>query len=162
MMKMKIQSSGISFVFGLAILFGGSVGTGVALEQPRKFDEFANVTCEDEMARLDNFTHGVLGNPEAQGYIIVYGGRRGRRNEAKARAARLKYYLVKIRGMESKRIVTLDGGFREQLSSELWIVRPGDSSPLPTPTIDPKEVRLRGTIKIRGYNCGAHDVSHAR
>jgi hypothetical protein len=149
--EMKSILLGICFVLSVA----GSGATGSVVEQPRKFDEFGNIPCDDELARLDNFTHGVLANPESQAYIIVYGGRRGRRNEAKARAARMKFYLVKIRGMEAKRIVTLDGGFREELSGELWIVRPGDSIPLPTPTVNRKEVRLRGRIGVRGYSCGA-------
>lgn len=145
----------ICFVFGLAVLSESYVATCSVIEQPHKFDEFGDVTCEDEMARLDNFTHGVLANPESRAYIIVYGGRRGRRNQAKARAARMKFYLVKIRGMEAKRIITVDGGFREELTSEFWIVRPGDSALLPTPTVDPKDVRLRGRVRVRGYNCGA-------
>jgi hypothetical protein len=152
---MKPIVFGICLVFGLAVLSENITATCSASERPQKFDEFGDVTCEDELARLDNFTHGVLAIPESQAYIIVYGGRRGRGNEAKARAARMKFYLVKIRGMKAKRIVTLDGGFREELSSEFWIVGPGHSAPLPTPTIAPKDVRLRGRVRVRGYNCGA-------
>jgi hypothetical protein len=146
---------GICFVLGVAVISESYVATCSVIEQPQKFDEFGDVTCEDELARLDNFTHGVLANPESQAYIIVYGGQRGRRNEAKARAARMKFYLVKIRGMEAKRIVTLDGGFREELMSEFWLVQQGESAPLPTPTVDPKVVKLRGRVRVRGYNCGA-------
>jgi hypothetical protein len=151
---MKSIVFGICFVFGLAVLSESYVATCSVTEQPQKFDEFGDVTCEDELARLDNFTITVLNNPDSKAYVIVYGGRRGRRNEAKARAARMKFYLVKMRGMDAKRIVTLDGGFREELSTEFWLVRPGDSIPLPTPTIAPKDAKLRGKIRVRGYYCG--------
>ncbi len=153
--KMKSILLGVCFVVSVAVLFESYVANCPVFEQSRKFDEFGDVTCEDELARLDNFTIEVMNSPHSQAYIIVYGGRRGRRNEAKAREARMKFYLVKIRGMEAKRIVTLDGGFREELISEFLIVRPGDSAPLRTPTVDPKEVKLRGRVRVRGYYCGA-------
>jgi hypothetical protein len=152
--EMKSIVLGMFFV-SLAVISESSLATGSGIEQPQKFDEFGDVTCEDEMARLDNFTITVLNNPHSKAYVIVYGGWRGRRNEAKARAARMKFYLVKIRGMEAKRIVTLDGGFRKELMSELWLVQLGDSEPLPTPSVDLKDVRLRGRVRVRGYNCGA-------
>src|SRR4051812_8600850 len=68
-----------------------------------QFDEFGDVKCEDEYARLDNFLVALQNQPNATGIIVFYGGRtfRGglpRRGEAVARAARLKPYLVKRRG----------------------------------------------------------------
>lgn len=121
----------------------------------RKFDEFGSIACEDELARLDAFAIELQNDPRARGHIIIYGGRRGRRNEAKARSARMKFYLVRVRGLDSRRIATVDGGFREELSGELWLVRPGEPAPAPTPTVNAKDVRLRGRVRVRGYNCGA-------
>src|SRR5436190_181775 len=63
-------------------------------ESPRKFEEFGNIHCEDELARLDSFAIELQNHPNLVGYVIIYGGRSGRRNEAKARAARIYYYLV--------------------------------------------------------------------
>ncbi len=111
----------------ILLLFVGHIPSSFAQEQvesrmPHKFDEFGNITCEDELARLDAFTMELLSNPNLQGYIIVYGGRRGRRSEAKARAARMKFYLVRVRGLDAQRILTMDGGYREELSGELWLM----------------------------------------
>src|SRR5438094_5783944 len=69
-----------------------------------KFDEFGDIKCEDEYARLDNFALQLQNEPPAKGVIIFYGGQtfRGRlpkRGEAEARAARLKSYLVGRRGI---------------------------------------------------------------
>ena len=66
---------------------------------PRKFDEFGDINCEDEMARLDNFAIQLQQEPSWRGYIIFYGGRRFRGRlprvgEAAARAGRMKPYLV--------------------------------------------------------------------
>ena len=151
---MKTRVFGICIALSAALL-PESIGTiCFAQEQSRKFDEFGNVTCEDELARLDNFTSELPDDANAQGYIIVYGGRRGRRNDARARAARMKFYLVRNRGLDARRIITLEGGYREELTTELWVVRRGESAPLPTPTVNPREVRLRGRVRVRGYYCG--------
>jgi hypothetical protein len=120
----------------------------------KRIDEFGNITCEDELARLDNFSVYLENNPTYQGYIIVYGGRRGKRNEAKARAARMRYWLTRMRRLPARRIITIDGGYREEQTSELWMSPPGDPAPAPTPTVKVEEVRFKGRVKIRGYSCG--------
>lgn len=120
----------------------------------QKFDEFGNITCDDELARLDAFAIQLQNDPEAKGYIIVYGGSRGKRNEAKARLARMKYYLEHSRGVKPGTLTVIDGGYRETLMGELWIARTGDSIPKATPTVAAKKVRLKGTAKVRGYSCG--------
>ena len=75
-------------------------------------------------------------------------------NEAKARLARMKHYLTANRGIDSARIKPIDGGYRKGLSGEIWLAREGDSAPKATPTVKSKDVRLKGTAKIRSYNCG--------
>lgn len=152
---MKSIILGICIALSLAVFLESSVAVCVAQEQPRKFDEFGDVTCEDELARLDNFNNEFLNDANALAYLIVYGGRRGRRNEARARAARMKFYLARIRGLNARRIITLDGGYREELTTELWVVRRGGGAPLPTPSVNPRDVKLRGRVRVRGYSCGA-------
>ena len=125
----------------------------VLVGDPRKVDEFGNINCENELARLDAFAVTLQNEPESRGYIIIYGGRTGKRNEAKARAARMLYYLTKRRGVNPKNVVTLDGGYRETLMGELWIASPTDQAPKATPTVDVKNVKLKGTAKIRNYSC---------
>jgi hypothetical protein len=110
------------------------------VERPRKIDEYGRIEFNDEKARLDNFAIELQNNPTAQGYIIAYGGRRGRAGEAQARADRAKNYLVNERGIDSSRIVTLDGGYREDFTVELWIVPTGATPPAAEPTVDASEV----------------------
>jgi hypothetical protein len=131
------------------------------------FDKFGDVCCDDEKARLDNFAIQLQNNPESQGYIIFYGGRRHnypychsarqslpRRGEAEARVARLKPYLVNSRGLDPKRIVVINGGYRESWMAELWIVPKGADAPTTTPTVQPQEIRFRKSrIKKRDYEC---------
>ncbi len=120
----------------------------------QKIDEFGNVNCEGELARLDAFAVALQNEPGSRGYIVIYGGRTGKRNEAKARAARMVYYLTKRRGINPQSVIAVDGGYRKSLAGELWIARSGESAPKATPTVAAKNVKLKGTAKIRPYGCG--------
>jgi alkanesulfonate monooxygenase SsuD/methylene tetrahydromethanopterin reductase-like flavin-dependent oxidoreductase (luciferase family) len=77
---------------------------------------------------------------------MAYAGRRACAGEAEARAKRAKEYLIKVRGVNAERIVTVDGGHREEPAVELYLVPPGARPPLSTPTVEPGEVQ---TIKAR-------------
>jgi hypothetical protein len=108
---------------------------------PRKVDEYGNIRFNDEKARLDNFAIELQNDPTAQGYLVCYGGRTGRTGEAQRRCDRAKDYLVTTRGLDASRVVTVDGGFREDLTVELWVVPSGATPPAASPTVDPSEVR---------------------
>ena len=106
-----------------------------------KLDEYGAITFGDEKARLDTLANDLQQIPSAQAYIIAYGGRTSRPNEAQTRAGRAKDYLVNIRGVDPGRIVTVDGGFREESTVEIWIVPVGAAPPMASPTVDPDEVK---------------------
>jgi hypothetical protein len=131
----------------------------------RQIDKFGNVCCEDELARLDNFALQLQNEPDAQGYVIFYEGRRygycykyrpriPRRGEAEARVARIKPYLVETRGFAANRVVVINGGYREEWAAELWIAPKGASPPKPTPTLTGKDIKFRrGKIPKGEYGC---------
>jgi hypothetical protein len=111
------------------------------IKTPRKIDEYGNIRFNDEKARLDNYAIELQNDPTAQGYLVCYGGRKGRAGEAQKRCDRAKDYLVTTRGIDSSRIVTVDGGYREDLTVELWVVPSGATPPAASPTVDPSEVK---------------------
>jgi hypothetical protein len=142
----------------LVVLFALSVD-GSSSRPTSKFDDYGDVNCEDEWARLDNFAIGLSQSPAATGYIIFYGGRRFRgrlpkRGEAAARAARIQPYLVKRRGVAADRIIVINGGYAESFHVELWIVPPGAVPPEPTLTVPEKEIRFaRGRARKQMFQC---------
>ena len=157
-------------ILSLIAVFAVSIINSPAATAPSEaklVDKFGDVCCEDEKARLDNFTVQLQNEPEAHGYIIVYGGRRHnypscqrsnsmlpRRREAEARAARMKPYMVDLRGLSSNRVTVINGGYRESFEVELWIVPKGVIPPVPTPTVQPREIKFRkGKARLRDYNC---------
>ncbi|HEY9283257.1 MAG TPA: hypothetical protein VIP46_07370 [Pyrinomonadaceae bacterium] len=120
---------------------------------PFQFDTYGNIPRNDVKARLDNFANALQENPGAQGYIVAYGGRRGVAGESQRRADFARDYLVNTRGVDAGRLVTIDGGFREEATTELWVVPAGATPPTASPNVDPSEVqtiRPRSTRRRRG------------
>jgi hypothetical protein len=97
----------------------------------RKFDEFPDISRNDEKARLDNFAIEMQNDPTATAYVIVYPGKSGKRGEVQQHAGRVVDYLVNSRGIDQRRIVTLVGPARDQLDVELWITPQGATPPNP-------------------------------
>jgi hypothetical protein len=155
-------------IVGIIIIALSSAGIVCSGTRPTQvFDSFGDICCDAEKARLDNFAIALQNEPEATGYIIFYGGTHQKypwcsskrevlphRGESQARAARLKPYLVNSRAMDARRIIVIDGGYREAWTAELWIVPKGMQAPTPTPTVQPKDVRYRrGRVKKSHYVC---------
>lgn len=116
---------------------------------PFKFDEFGDIRQGDTKARLDNLVIELQSDPTLHAYLVVYGGRNGPRGQAARRAAWLRDYLVQTRGLDPARIVTVEGGYRHELSGELWLSPPGAPPPPLRPTIGEGYVRPKGGVRRR-------------
>jgi hypothetical protein len=115
----------------------------------RKFDEYGDIRFNDEKARLDNYAIELQNQPGSTGTIIVFGNCAG---AGQARADRAKDYLVNTRGIDAGRLTTVDGGCREDLVVELWIVPSGVAAPTPSnsATVDPcPECKRKATPRRR-------------
>ncbi len=110
-----------------------SCTVGFPLPRPtnRKFDEFPDISRNDEKARLDNYVIELQNDPGATAHVIVYPGRDGKRGEVQKHANRIVDYLVNSRGLDKSRIVTLVGPARDHLFVELWITPQGATPPNP-------------------------------
>lgn len=133
----------------IAILSENLIAASQGVDSGRKFDEYGDIPFKDEKARLDNFAIELKSDPNAVGYLIVYGGRLSVRGIAKTRALRAKNYLVKKGGLTSNRIVWIDGGYREDLNTEIHIAPRGAIAPSPSPSIDPSEVQFVKATKAK-------------
>jgi hypothetical protein len=133
---------------------------GAVLTSLRKFDEFGDIKCEDEMARLDNVATQMQNEPKTKAVLVFFGGKtfRGklpREGEAAARAARLKPYLVERRGIPFNRVVVFDGGYADDWRVEVWIVPLDFWFPPPKPNLPDGGVKFRkGTANSREFRCG--------
>ena len=135
-MRMKFAAFALCLLLLLA-------SESLAQAEARKFQEYGDANCEDEMARLDNYAISLQVDPNLRGYVVIYGGRHDtRRRQMSARLYRIRRYLTTNRMIEARRIVTARGGFRERFTVELWLVPRGEVMPAATPTVDPREVRF--------------------
>jgi hypothetical protein len=102
---------------------------------PRKIsstlvDYYPPIQMNDEKARLDNFAIQLQNDPNAKGYVVVYGGAKAKPGEKQKRIRRAYDYLVNTRGISADRLVTMEGGMRDQTTTELWIVPLGADPPI--------------------------------
>jgi hypothetical protein len=109
----------------------------------REFDECNNCTFDDQKARLDNLAVELQNDPSTRAYIIAYGGRTSPIAQVELLMKRARDYIVEQRGIDAARIVTVNGGFREDDSVELWVVPSGAAPPQATPTVQAGEVKPR-------------------
>jgi hypothetical protein len=99
-----------------------------------KFDEFDSLAFDDDKARLDAFAIELQNKPDSQGYIILYQGTdkvSKRSRNADTIGKRTLDYLVKVRGVDPRRIVITNWGTRPKTRYELWIIPPGAMPPVP-------------------------------
>jgi hypothetical protein len=99
------------------------------------FDKIVFRVFDDDKARLDNYAIALQNRPDVQGYIIMYQGPKVGKKfvDADKMAKRSLDYLVKVRGIDPRRIVVTNGGPREETQGDMWVVPPGAQPPVPTP-----------------------------
>lgn len=138
-----------SFIFPIIVLILAGSLTNVFAQQgeARKFDEYGKLRTKDENARLDNLVLEMKNDSGMLVYIISYGGRRSRPKDAQTMATKAKSYVLKKGKFKSSRTVAMNGGYREEPMTELWIVPAGATPPEATPTVDPSEVTPPKVVK---------------
>ena len=140
---MKTKILFVILMLGMSCAVFAQTGTA------RKTDEYGKIKPVDEQARLDNYAIALQMDPNDQGYIIAYAGRSTVKGEAQKRLDFAKAYLTNKRGLDAQRIVTVDGGYREEATTELWAVPSGATPPMASPTVEPSEVVMKKVVKKR-------------
>lgn len=107
----------------------------------REFDTCCSCSNDDLKARLDNLAVELQNDPTTTTHIFAYGGRTSPAGQADRLLKRAKDYLVSQRGIDTARIILVNGGFREEDCVEVWIVPRGARPPQPTPTVQPGDVK---------------------
>lgn len=57
-------------------------------------------------------------------------------------------YLTYTRGIETNRIAVIDGGYKEQFSTELWLIPEGANPPTPIPKLPQPSVNISSAYKF--------------
>jgi hypothetical protein len=112
-----------------------------------RFAEYGNIQAGDERAVLDHLAKQLHMSWDEKVYVLVYAGQEACVDEARLRALRIKNYLVKKYAIATDRIVWKDGGFKVDLSTELWILPRTSRLPDASPQLDHAN-RILGTCKL--------------
>lgn len=118
-------------------------------------DTFEYTNAEESMARIDRFLIEMQNDPQATAYFIIYGGKVNKKGEVEAHMKQLPYYLM-FRRFDKDQVTIVNGGFRENLSWDFWLVSPGEEFPEPKSTVEFKDVRTKGKFSKKIdylYNC---------
>jgi len=115
--------------------------------------EFEVFNWEDVIVRLDNSFIELANSPKSNWYIIVYGGQNRRRGEAEAWMTCVEDHVFNRRsfvfrgyGLSRDQIKVVHGGYRENVTLELWFVSRGGSAPSAKPTIEPQDIKYSGRM----------------
>lgn len=127
----------------ISMILPGNAVASLKADSIRKLDEYGDLLWQDERPRLDNLYTQLSNQPNDIAYIIVYAGRRTCRGLAQARARRARNYLVNVRGIQTERVVIMDGGHRENLTTELFAQPRDAQQPMASPTVDSREIQVR-------------------
>lgn len=112
---------------------------------PQVFDQYAHLSFTEERQHLDQLAKYLKdAGPESIAYLISYTGRSACIYEAQWRVDRAKKYLVERHKVANDRIVTVDGGVRENWNVDLFIQRDGSCGPLPSPTLLRDDAQVSG------------------
>jgi len=115
----------------------------------REFDTCCSCSYDDQKARLDNLAVELQNDPTTTTYIFAYGGRTSAIGKADSLLARARDYMVSQRGIDASRIVLVNGGFREEDCTEMWVVPRGATTPQASPTVQPGDVRPKPAPRTR-------------
>ena len=112
-----------------------------------KFGEFGELEWKDVAENLK-----VLANYVSQStdniYLIAYAGRKSERGYAMNWMRKMKEEL-QIDGIAPRRVIPMDGGFRDEPMFEFWIVPAGAEPPRPSPTVRRDEIVYGPTAPSR-------------
>ncbi len=106
---------------------------------------------EQDTPRIDRFAKAMKEDTSADGYIIAYGGLVSYKNEARIRLHCIRNYLVNTHAISRSRLKLIDGGFRVEVTVQLFLVKAGDPKPTPFPLVNREAVRIRKAPK---HPCG--------
>ena len=140
-MKLNLTLLAVCLVLLLA---GSGLHGRTSYRDAKKFDQFNGANWENAIAHLDNFALSLQNDPAAIGVVFVYGGQNRQRFEPDAWSNCITDYLVKRRSVDPTRLAYVLGGYREDLTVELWQAPDHNHIPKATSTIKPHDVKFSG------------------
>jgi hypothetical protein len=116
-------------------------------EKPNLLDEFGRLPECDLRGRYDLFLSELSQNPASQGYVMLYQGTDvlPANYDSPAAERMIRNHLM-FRGFDHSRVTVINGGFREEGFTQLWMVPPGAVPPSPENALPKPEIPTNKTF----------------
>ncbi len=110
--------------------------------------------ADEASAIIDLLRVEVGKNPISKGLIIVYCGKICQYGEVEAHLRGIRLAL-QLKSIDTKQFVVISGGFQEKTTTEFWFVPENACPPMPTSSVNFKDVKFKGNFKkqIVDYEC---------
>jgi hypothetical protein len=96
-------------------------------------NSYWSVPPDNLFGYLEAFALALRKEPGSVGYLVAYkAADRDRPSVARSMLLKERSFLINRFGIKPSRIRTIDGGYREWRTMELWVVRKGDYTPVIT------------------------------
>ena len=122
-------------------------GVAKIIAPASKFGEFGEVDEKAFKANMEQMSTFLSQSPDNL-FLIAYAGRNSERGFASNWLRRIRESLV-MSGVVPRRVITVDGGFREEPIFDFWIVPVGAEPPRPTPTVKRTDIVYPNTRPVK-------------
>ena len=113
---------------------------------PFLFDQYEDIPLKDEQQHLDRLgRYLTVEDSGAVAYLVAYAGRTSCFREAERRASRARQYLEANYKLDASRIITVDGGFRDKLTVDIFTSAYETCGPFPTPSLMSSSAHITGS-----------------
>ena len=111
-------------------------------------------TSEVASLHIDMLRSAMQKSSNSKGLIIVYCGKTCRYGEVEAHLRGINLSLG-FKGVKIEDFIILNGGFREKLTVEYWVIPENACVPIPNSTVKIGDVKFKGTFKEKfvPYEC---------
>lgn len=141
-------------LFSFLLLITLAFSVSAQENESRKIDEISSLWRSETLRNVDNFLFELQDDPKAMGFVIFYEGKYLTRDknsktkmlypkygETSCRVQAIRDHIKLRRTFPINRVLFIDGGFREEQTTELWIVPNNAELPKPSPTLDTMKYR---------------------
>lgn len=144
-----------------ALLMGLMMAVAATAQTAIKIDEFENLNCDEYLGRMDVTFAEASKDKSSSLLMLIYEGKEPEYNAGKNRieivsskfgSAEAKFRSIKkymsYRKFPVKRASFINGGFRERMTVEIWLIPSGAPLPKLSPTLTRMRYRKGGA---RGF-----------
>ncbi len=152
--KKNVLIFAICFLFLSQGIFAQDTGKTANKPEAKLVESGPYQTSELASLHIDILRNAMQNHPNSKGIFIIYCGEKCQYGEVEAH---IRGINISVRGKSWKTtdFSVLQGGFREKLTVEYWLVPENACLPMPNSTIDIKGVKFKGIFKGKfvPYDC---------